>query len=43
MFVFNRNEQDVSLITIDYYTIPVILFIFYTTGIFLVEQNEIEW
>ncbi len=41
MFVFNRNEWNISFFAIDYHFIPVI-FIFCMTGIFLMDQDKIE-
>jgi hypothetical protein len=43
MFVFNEIKLDVLFVTIDYCSVLVISFIFYMTGIFLTEQNEIAW
>ncbi len=43
MFVLNENEQDIAIITVDYCSVPLLLFIFYTNGIYLMEQDEIEW
>ncbi len=42
IFVCNEHEIYISFITIFYYSIRVTLFIFYMTGIFLMEQDEIE-
>ncbi len=41
MFVFNKNEQDISFITIYNYSFLVISFMFNMTRIFLTEQDKI--
>jgi len=38
MFVFNKNEKDILLFTIDHCSFLLILFIFNTAGFFLMEQ-----
>ncbi len=43
MFVLNENEQDIPFITVDYWSVPLSLFIFYTNGIYLTERDKIEW
>jgi hypothetical protein len=42
MFSVNENEQNISIITVDYHYIPLISFIFYTDWIILVDVDEIE-
>jgi hypothetical protein len=43
MVVFNANESDISFVTVEYRSVLVISFIFYTAGIFLMEHDEIKW
>ncbi len=43
MVVFNANESDISFVTVEYSSVLVILIIFYITGIFLMEHDEIKW
>ncbi len=42
MFVFSKNEQDISLIIINYCFVLLMSFIFYTNVIFLKEWDKIE-
>jgi hypothetical protein len=41
MFLFNEYGRDILLITMDYYSIPLISFSFYT-NVFLMELDEID-
>jgi hypothetical protein len=41
--VINKNEWDISVITIYFHSVPVISVFFYMNGNFSMELNEIEW
>jgi len=42
MFVSSENERDIQFIAIYYYSVLVLMFIYYTTYIFLTERDKIE-